>query len=350
MKYRMLGDTGVYVSVVGLGAMTFGGAGTALGDALGGLDLAATETVVGRALDLGVNLVDTADVYSAGESEELLGKALASRRDDVVLATKFSARTGPGPNHVGATRLHLMRSLDESLRRLGTGHIDLYQLHSIDPVTPVQETLAALDDMVRQGKVRYVGCSNLAAWQLMKALGESDRHGWVRFVSSQSYYSLLGRDVEREIAPLAADQGVSLLVWAPLAGGILSGKYDRAGSSESGARRAAASYPNFPPVDDDTAWDVVDVVRRIAERHAVSPAQVALGWTLSRRAVTSVIVGARRPDQIVDSAAAAALELTDADLHQLDDVSRAARPYPDWVWDFAGGGRVPDGAGPRPGA
>jgi aryl-alcohol dehydrogenase-like predicted oxidoreductase len=182
--------------------------------------------------------------------------------------------------------------------------------------------------MVRQGKVRDIGCSNLAAWQLMKALGESDRHGWARFVSSQSYYSLLGRDVEREIAPLAADQDVSLLVWAPLAGGILSGKYGRAGSSEAGARRAAPDYPDFPPVDHATAWDVVDVLRSIADRHAVSPAQVALGWTLSRPAVTSVIVGATRPDQIADSAEAAALDLTADDLQQLDSVSRGARPYP----------------------
>jgi aryl-alcohol dehydrogenase-like predicted oxidoreductase len=222
MKYRMLGNTGVYVSVVSLGTMTFGGAGTTLGDALGGLDLRAAESVVGQALDLGVNLIDTADVYSGGESEELLGTALGARRDDVILATKFSARTGTGPNQIGASRLHLMRALEDSLRRLKTDHIDLYQLHSIDPVTPIEETLAALDDAVRQGKVRYVGCSNLAAWHMMKAQAASERHGWTRFVASQSYYSLLGRDAEREIVPMALDQNLSLLVWAPLAGGILS--------------------------------------------------------------------------------------------------------------------------------
>ncbi|WP_200864991.1 aldo/keto reductase [Mycolicibacterium iranicum] len=246
MKYRMLGNTGVYVSVVSLGSMTFGGAGTTLGDALGGLDLRATESVVGQALDLGINLIDTADVYSDGESEELLGTALQARRDDVILATKFSARTGAGPNEIGSSRLHLMRALEDSLRRLRTDHIDLYQLHSIDPVTPIEETLAALDDLVRQGKVRYVGCSNLAAWQIMKAQAVSERRGWTRFVASQSYYSLLGRDVEREIVPMALDQNLSLLVWAPLAGGILSGKYRRSGADDPGARRAAADYPDFP--------------------------------------------------------------------------------------------------------
>ncbi|SER25356.1 Predicted oxidoreductase [Lentzea albida] len=341
MKYRMLGNTGVHVSTVSLGTMTFGGAGTALGDALGGLDQAAADAVVGRALDDGITLVDTADVYSAGESEVLLGRALKGRRDDVVLATKFSARVGEGPNRVGASRLHLVRALEDSLRRLGTDHVDLYQLHSFDPVTPVHETLAALDDVVRQGKVRYVGCSNLAAWQLMKALGLSDRNGWARFASSQSYYSLLGRDVEREIAPLAVDQGVSLLVWAPLAGGILSGKYGRTGSSEAGARRSAEDYPDFPPVDRSTAWDVVDVVRAIAGEHEVSAARVSLAWVLSRPGVTSVVVGAKRPEQIADSAAAAELELTTEDLARLDAVSRDRTPYPDWVWDFAGGGRVP---------
>jgi aryl-alcohol dehydrogenase-like predicted oxidoreductase len=190
--------------------------------------------------------------------------------------------------------------------------------------------------------VRYIGCSNLAAWLLMKALGESDRHGWARFVASQSYYSLLGRDVEWEIAPLAVDQDVSLLVWAPLAGGILSGKYDRSGSSEAGARRAAADYPDFPPVDQPTAWDVVDVLRAVVGRHEVSPARVALAWVLSRPGVTSVVVGARRPDQIADSSAAAELELTAEDLEQLDAVGRGARPYPQWVWDFAAGGRIPE--------
>lgn len=341
MKYRMLGNTGVYVSMVSLGAMTFGGAGTTLGDALGGLDLSATDAVVGQALDLGVNLVDTADVYSGGESEELLGRALGARRDDVILATKFSARTGTGPNQIGSSRLHLMRALEDSLRRLGTDHIDLYQLHSIDPVTPIEETLAALDDAVRQGKVRYVGCSNLAAWQMMKAQAASERHGWTRFVASQSYYSLLGRDVEREIVPMALDQHLSLLVWAPLAGGILSGKYGRSGSDEPGARRAAANYPDFPPVDPDSAWDVVDVVRAVATRHGVSPAQVALAWVLSRPAVTSVVVGAKRPDQLVDSAGAADLVLSAQDVTELEAVSDPRGSYPQWVWDFAGGGRIP---------
>ena len=341
MKYRMLGNTGVYVSTVSLGAMTFGGAGTTLGDALGGLDLSATEAVVGQALDLGVNLVDTADVYSGGESEELLGRALGARRDDVILATKFSARTGPGPNQIGSSRLHLMRALEDSLRRLGTDHIDLYQLHSIDPVTPIEETLAALDDAVRQGKVRYVGCSNLAAWQMMKAQAASERHGWTRFVASQSYYSLLGRDVEREIVPMALDQNVSLLVWAPLAGGILSGKYGRSGSDEPGSRRTAADYPDFPPVDPGSAWDVVDALRAVADQHGVSPAQVALAWVLSRPAVTSVVVGAKRPDQLADSAGAADLTLSAQDVTELEAVSDPGGSYPQWVWDFAGGGRVP---------
>ncbi|QAY72556.1 aldo/keto reductase [Agromyces protaetiae] len=341
MKYRMLGRTGVYVSTIGLGTMTFGGAGTPLGDALGGLDQTATDRVVGTALDLGVTLFDTADVYTGGESETFLGRALGSRRDDVVLATKFSARTGLGPNDVGASRLHVMRAVEASLSRLGTDRIDLYQLHSFDAETPIDETLAALDDLVRQGKVRYVGASNVAAWQLMKALGVSERLGAARFVSDQAYYSLLGRDVEREIAPLAADQGVSLFAWAPLAGGILTGKYSRSGASDPGSRRATAGYPDFPPVDPARAWDIVDAVESVASRHDASPAQVALAWVLGRPAVTSVLVGARRPEQLADSVAAVELELTTADLDELEAVSRTATPYPDWVWDFAAGGRTP---------
>lgn len=248
MDYAPLGRTGVFISRIGLGTMTFGGAGTGLGDMLGGLDAAAADRIVSRALDAGVNFVDTADVYGEGSTETVLGRVLGARRDDVVLATKFSGRTGAGPNHAGASRLHVLRALEASLRRLRTDHVDLYQLHSLDPYTPLEETLAALDDAVRQGKVRYVGASNLAGWQLMQA---------PQLVSTQSYYSLVGRDIERDLVPVLAERDLSLLVWSPLAGGLLSGKYrrDRAGDG----RRAQRGFPEFPPVDRETAWTAIDV-------------------------------------------------------------------------------------------
>ncbi|MDH2393578.1 MULTISPECIES: aldo/keto reductase [Streptomyces] len=327
MRYEQLGATGVFVSRIALGAMTFGGAGTPPWSLVGGLDEKAADELVGLALDAGVNLIDTADMYAAGECEEILGRVLRSRRQDVLLATKLFARMGAGPNDIGLSRLWVSRALEDSLRRLRTDHIDLYQIHSFDPLTPVEETLAALDDAVRQGKVRYIGASNLAAWQMMKYLGASQLRGWDRFVSQQVYYSLAGRDIEREILPMAVDQKLATLVWSPLAGGFLSGKFDRDGTADDTARRALA---DFPPVDRERGWDIVDALRVVAARHGVGVTRVALAWVLAQHGVTSVIVGAKRPDQLTENLAAVDLVLTDEDLGELDSASALPAPYPDW--------------------
>jgi aryl-alcohol dehydrogenase-like predicted oxidoreductase len=288
--------------------MTFGGAGTQPWSIVGGLDEKVAGELVGLALDSGVNLIDTADMYAGGECEEILGRVLGSRRRDVVLATKLFVRMGRGPNEVGLSRLWVTQALEDSLRRLCTDHIDLYQIHSFDPLTPVEETLGALDDAVRQGKIRYIGASNLAAWRMMKFLGASDLRGGNKFVSQQVYYSLAGRDIEREILPMAVEQRVATLVWSPLAGGFLSGKFDRNGNSDGKSRRAQA---NIPPVDPERGYDIVDALRLVAQRHGVGVPRVALAWVLAQRGVTSVIVGAKRPDQLTENLAAVDLELTE---------------------------------------
>ncbi|WP_329459433.1 aldo/keto reductase [Streptomyces sp. NBC_01497] len=328
MKYALLGSTGIFVSRVSLGTMTFGGKGIQPWDRMGALDQKAADELVGIALDSGVNLFDTADIYAAGESEEILGKALGARRDDIVLATKAYAPMGSGPNDQGLTRLHLTRALDASLRRLGTDHIDLYQVHSFDPVTPLEETLGALDDAVRQGKIRYIGASNFAAWQLMKALGVSDLGSRTRFASLQAYYSLVGRDLEDELLPVVRDQGLGLLVWSPLAGGFLSGKYTREGSSDADARRLKGG---LPPVDPERGHDIVDVLRTVAARHDAQVAATALAWVMAQRGVSSVIVGAKRPDQLRANLAAVDIELTERDLRELDAVSAPEPTYPSWI-------------------
>ncbi|MDP9848869.1 aldo/keto reductase [Streptosporangium lutulentum] len=342
MKYEQLGATGVFVSRISLGAMSFGGRDSQLWDAVGALDVKETDRMVGTALDHGVNLIDTANVYAEGESEELLGEVLGARRRDVILATKMTARTAPGPNDVGQSRLHIMRSLEDSLRRLRTDHIDLYQIHNLDPLTPFEESLAALDDAVHQGKIRYIGASNLAAWEMMKALGVSERRGWARFSSLQSYYSLAGRDIEREILPVVRDQRLGLLVWSPLAAGLLSGKFDRTGTSDDGARRARFA---FPPVNLERAYDIIDVLRQVAARHEVGVSRVALAWVLAQPGVTSAIVGAKRPEQLVENLAAVELELTAQDLAELDAVSALPAEYPGWIIEgFRTDARLPQTA------
>jgi len=335
MKYRQLSDTGVFVSELCLGTMTFGGRGQ-MWERIGGLDQPAVDDLVNRALDAGVNFFDTADVYAAGESETMLGKALAGRRHDVVVATKVRGRTGPGPNQVGLSRLHILEAVENSLVRLRTDYIDLYQIHRFDPLTSVEDTMRALDDLVRAGKVRYIGCSNLAAWQLMKALAVSREQHLERFRCTQSYYSLVGREIERELIPLISDQRLGLLVWSPLAGGFLSGKFTREGGDEA-ARRTRF---DFPPVDKEKGFAVVDTLREVAARRGASVAQTALAWVLAQSAVTSVIIGARNMSQLDDNLKAGDVTLPAEDLAALDDASRLAPEYPAWM-DALGSDRRP---------
>jgi len=326
MKYRVLADTGVFVSELCLGSMTFGGRGQ-MWEVMGGLDQSAVDAIVGRSLDEGINFIDTADVYSDGESELMLGKALGARRHDVVLATKVRARMGRGANQVGLSRLHIVAAVEASLKRLNTDYIDLYQIHRFDPVTGIEDTLRALDDLVHAGKVRYIGCSNLFAWQLMKALALSRAEGLERFKCTQSYYSLAGRELEREMIPLLKDQGLGLLVWSPLAGGFLSGKFTK-DNQDAAARRATF---DFPPVDKDRAYGIVDAMRTVADGHGVSVAQIALAWVLAHDVVTSVIIGARKLEQLDDNLKSVDVRLTAGELKALDDASRLTPEYPAWM-------------------
>jgi aryl-alcohol dehydrogenase-like predicted oxidoreductase len=326
MKFRQLADTGVFVSELCLGAMTFGGRGQ-MWEVIGGLDQPEVDALVHRAIDGGINFIDTADVYSAGESETLLGRALGARRHEVVLATKVRGRMGKGVNQVGLSRLHIIEAVDASLKRLGTDYIDLYQVHRFDPLTTLEDTLRALDDLVRAGKVRYLGCSNFAAWQLMKALAMSRQQQLERFRCTQSYYSLAGRELEREMIPLLKDQGLGLLVWSPLAGGLLSGKFTRHGG-DAAARRASF---DFPPVDKEKGFGILDVLNEVAGRHGVSVAQIALAWILAQDSVTSVIIGARKLAQLEDNLKAVDVTLTSDDLKALDEASRLVPEYPEWM-------------------
>ena len=336
MKYRLLSDTGVFVSDICLGAMTFGGQ-AGLWQMIGGLDQKAVDAIVHRAIDAGVNFMDTANVYSAGESETLLGKAIAGRRHDLVLATKVRARMGKAPNQVGLSRLHIMEAVDASLKRLGTDYIDLYQVHRFDSLTNLEDTLRTLDDLVRAGKVRYIGCSNLAAWQVMKALAVSRAQRIERFRCTQSYYSLVARELEREMIPMLKDQGLGLLVWSPLAGGFLSGKFTRGATDQTGRR---AKF-DFPPVNKEKGFALIDLMKDVASRRGATVAQVALTWLLSRDAVTSVIIGARTLAQLDDNLKASDLTLSPDELQLLDEASRLAPEYPAWM-DLMPGYRRPD--------
>lgn len=326
MKYKQLGRTGLRVSELCFGTMTFGGKG--FWKAIGQLPQDAANDLIARVLDAGVNFIDTANVYSEGESERMLGEALGSRRKDVVLATKVLSPMGPGPNDVGLSRKHILQSVEESLTRLRTDYIDLYQIHGFDPITPFEETLRTLDDLVHSGKVRYIGCSNLAAWQLAKALWISDKYNLHRFESLQAYYTIAGRDLERELIPLLQDQNLGLMVWSPLAGGLLSGKFDRNGSGPENARRVDF---DFPPVNKERVFAAVDVMRKIAQEKSVSVAQIALSWLLHQPAVTSVIIGAKTPEQLADNLAAPEVTLSADELYQLKEVSQLPEEYPGWM-------------------
>ena len=326
MEYRTLGRSGLTISCLTLGTMTFGGKGEFA--AVGTTQVDEARVIVDRALDAGVNLVDTADVYSDGVSEEIVGEVLKGRKE-VLVATKVRFPMGPGPNDAGLSRHHIIEGCEASLRRLGRDHIDLYQVHEWDGLTPLEETLEAFDTLAHAGKVRYVGCSNYSAWHLMKALGVSQRLGLQSFASQQNYYSLLHRELEYELVPAALDQGLGILVWSPLAGGLLSGKYRRGADAPAGARHTTAWQE--PPIDDwDHAYNVIEAVVEVAEGRGVSAARVALAWLLGRPGVTSVVVGARTQAQLADNLAAVELVLGEDERRRLDAVSQPPLLYPYW--------------------
>src|ERR1700684_829194 len=339
MEYATLGNTGLLVSKLCFGTMTFGD-GRGLFKALSGVGQTGADELVKTAIEGGINFFDTADNYTEGESEKILGQSLKNlniARQQVVIATKVYSRVGPGRNDVGASRGHIMDGVEASLRRLQTDHIDLYQIHANDAVTPLEETVRALDTLIQQGKVRYIGCSNWQAWKIAKALGICEFKNLARFDTLQAYYSIAGRDIEREIIPLLESEKVGLLVWSPLAGGLLSGKYSRTNQKPADSRRT--DY-DFPIVDKERTWNILDVMAPIAKAHGCSPARVSLAWLLARPVVTSVIIGAKRLDQLQDNLAAVELTCTEEELRQLDEVSVLPPEYPGWVLPFQGADRL----------
>jgi aryl-alcohol dehydrogenase-like predicted oxidoreductase len=336
MKYNFLGTTGIKVSELCLGTMTFGGKG--YWTAIGQLPQQAVDAIMKQSIDAGINFIDTANVYSEGLAEELTGKSIRNlglKRDDLVIATKVRGKMGEGVNEIGLSRKHIMQQVDESLKRLNIDYIDLYQIHGYDALTPIEETIRAMDDLVKSGKVRYIGCSNITAWQLMKALAFSQHNNLAKFVSLQAYYTIAGRDLERELIPLLNDQKVGLMVWSPLAGGFLSGKYSRNKNPED-ARRLSF---DFPPINKEKAFDIIDVIEPIAKHKNVSVAQIALAWLLHQPAVTSVIIGAKNTEQLAQNLNAVNVELSEDELKQLDEVSKLTKEYPGWMLERQGADR-----------
>jgi aryl-alcohol dehydrogenase-like predicted oxidoreductase len=331
MRYNQLGRTGLLVSEICLGAMTFGDGASAFQN-IGALGQTDAEALIAAALDAGVNFIDTADIYAYGRSEGILGQALHNLkipREKVVIATKVFGRMGDGPNDHGASRGHIMDSVKASLKRLQTDHIDLYQIHGFDNLTPIEETIRALDTLVQQGLVRYVGVSNWAAWQIARAIGLSEQHGLARIESLQAYYTVAARDIEREITPMLRAEQVGLMVWSPLAGGFLSGKFTRQGDSDPGARRASF---DFPPIDKEKHYDLIEAMQPMAQARGCSVARIALAWLLRQPQVTTVIIGAKRPDQLADNLAACAVQLSDDEAAKLETAGRLPSEYPGWVF------------------
>ena len=339
MKYNQLGKTGVLVSELCLGTMTFGGKG--YWKAIGELPQDEVNKLTKTAIDSGINFIDTANAYSEGLSEIMLGKALSSLgipRPQVVIATKLRIRMGSGANQVGLSRLHIADSVDDSLKRLGLSHIDLLYIHGVDILTPLEETMRGLEDVVRSGKVRYLGISNHPAWMVAKANGIADKMGWTKFVALQNYYSIAARDVERELVPLALSEGLALMPWSPLAGGFLSGKFTRNNEIAGDSRRDSF---DFPPVNKAKTYDIIDVLLKIGTSHNVSAAQVALAFILKKPAVTSIIIGAKKHDQLLDNIAATKLELSASEMQQLDTISAPTPEYPGWMLERQSQGRMP---------
>jgi aryl-alcohol dehydrogenase-like predicted oxidoreductase len=339
MEYKTLGNTGLLVSTLCLGTMTFHG-GAGFWQKVGTVDQAGADELIKSSIDAGINFFDTADVYSEGESEKTLGQSLKNlniARKDVVIASKVYGRTGPGRNDVGASRGHIMDGVEASLLRLQTDHIDLYQIHGNDTITPIEETLRALDTLVQQGKIRYIGVSNWLSWKIAKALTISEWKGLAKFDTLQAYYSIAGRDLERDIVPMLEAEKTGLLVWSPLAGGLLSGKFSRENQKPEGTRR---SEFDFPLVDKERTWKILDAIKPIAEAHECSAARVSLAWLLAKPVVTSVIIGAKRPDQLADNLAAVDLMLSEDEMKTLDEVSALPPEYPGWMLPFQGAARL----------
>jgi aryl-alcohol dehydrogenase-like predicted oxidoreductase len=327
MEMRRLGSSGLQVSALGFGTMTFGGSG--LQAAVGTVQVDEARRLIDLCLEAGVNLIDTADGYSQGRSEEILGEALKGRRDDVILATKVHSRMGPGANDIGQSRYHIIKGCEASLKRLQTDYIDLYQCHGWDPHAPIEETLRALDDLVRSGKVRYIGCSNYSAWHLMKSLAVSERMNLERFISQQVYYSLVARELENELVPLALDQGIGGIIWSPLSGGFLSGKFRRGQAGPEDSRRVKrGSDPGT--IDEEQGFDILDVLEEVAQSHNATIAQAALNWLLQKPGVTSILIGARREEQLADNLKAATWKMSPEEVARLDEVSAVPLIYPYW--------------------
>lgn len=341
MKYRQLGKTGVLVSELCFGTMTFGGKG--YWKAIGQLTEEEATRLVKKSVEGGINFFDTANAYSEGLAEILLGKALKTlgiSHQEVIIATKVRIRMGEGANQVGLSRLHILDSVEDSLKRLDLSHIDILYIHGVDPVTPLEETMRALEDVVRSGKVRYIGVSNHPAWMVTKANGISEKFGWSRFVASQNFYSIVARDIEREIVPMAMSEGLGIMPWSPLAGGFLSGKFKRNTKAEGNSRRVLF---DFPPIDKEKAYDIVELMTRIGEHHDASPARVALAWVKNRPGVASVIIGARTEEQLEDNIASTKLELTPDEIRELDEISQLVKEYPGWMVERQLMGRFPEG-------
>jgi aryl-alcohol dehydrogenase-like predicted oxidoreductase len=339
MKYRQLGNTGVLLSELCFGTMTFGGRG--YWKAIGQLSEEDSTKLVKTAFENGINFFDTANAYSEGMAETILGRAIKTlglKRHDVFVATKVRLRMGEGPNRVGLSKLHILDSVDESLERLGTSHIDMLYIHGVDPVTALEETMRALEDVVRSGKVRYLGVSNHPAWMVMKANSYAESKGWTKFVASQNFYSIASRDIEREIVPMALSEGIGIMPWSPLAGGFLSGKFRRNGNEDGSSRRVEF---DFPPINKEKAYDLVDLMDKIGKRHGTSVARVALAWTKDQPGVTSVIIGAKSNDQLLDNIACTELKLTAEEMKELDTASALSPEYPGWMVNRQMSGRFP---------
>jgi aryl-alcohol dehydrogenase-like predicted oxidoreductase len=329
MKYNFLGNTGIAVSEICFGTMTFGG-GSGIWQNIGKTQQTEVNSLMKTVVDAGINFIDTANVYSFGESETLLGqsiKSLGLNRNELVIATKVRGRMSEGINNVGLSRFHIFQSVDESLQRLQLDHIDILYVHGVDPKTPVEETVRALNDIVLTGKVRYIAVCNWPAWMVMKAIGIADKHGWNKFVGLQYFFSLSGRDIEREILPLAADQNLAVMPWSPLAGGFLSGKYTR-DNEKIGARRDAF---DFPPVNKEKGYNIIDVISEMGKKHNASTAQVALAWVRLQKGITSTIIGAKNIDQLHDNIKSTEVELSAEDLQKIDEVSALPKEYPGWM-------------------